>query len=253
MFIVGAEISSQDVLNAFQRDAPYLFLGAAFVTVGVVSAALAALRRQHNSLLIYFALFAVVYGARLWIKSSLMQMTAGDAAFYSRLGPAVDFIVPLPAVLFFGAAGLLDRVGRIVGYVLAIASISLAVAAFGGGSVRALYFTNNIIVIAALSILVLRFATSGRADPDLIVIQRGLLFFVAFALWDNVRSALNLRFPTIEPLGFVGFLGALGYVTARRTMQRDNELTALQQELDVARRIQLSILPGSFRNRQILR
>ena len=51
-------MSAEEVLSAFRRDAPYLFLGAAFAAVGIVSAAFAVLRRQRDSLLIFFALFA---------------------------------------------------------------------------------------------------------------------------------------------------------------------------------------------------
>jgi hypothetical protein len=49
------------------------FSGAAFVTVGLLSAALAALPKP-DALLIYCPLFAVFYGARRWIKSELLRM-----------------------------------------------------------------------------------------------------------------------------------------------------------------------------------
>ena len=42
-------MSAEEVLTAFRRDAPYLFLGAAFAAVGMVSAAFAVLRRQRDS------------------------------------------------------------------------------------------------------------------------------------------------------------------------------------------------------------
>ena len=53
-------MSAEEVLPAFRRDAPYLFLGPAFAVVGMVSAAFAGLRRQRDSLLICFALFAAL-------------------------------------------------------------------------------------------------------------------------------------------------------------------------------------------------
>jgi phosphoserine phosphatase RsbU/P len=68
---------------------------------------------------------------------------------------------------------------------------------------------------------------------------------VAFALWDNVAEPLGLT-SKIEPFGFAAFLAALGYVAARQTMERDQQLNAIQKELEVARRIQLSILPAEF-------
>jgi sigma-B regulation protein RsbU (phosphoserine phosphatase) len=52
--------------------------------------------------------------------------------------------------------------------------------------------------------------------------------------------------PLLEPFGFAAFLGTLGYVAARRTLQRDQQLQEIQNELEIARRIQQSILPTEF-------
>jgi phosphoserine phosphatase RsbU/P len=50
----------------------------------------------------------------------------------------------------------------------------------------------------------------------------------------------------IEPFGFAAFLGTLGYVAARKTLRRDQQLQEIQNELEIARRIQQSILPTEF-------
>jgi sigma-B regulation protein RsbU (phosphoserine phosphatase) len=85
-------MSAEEVLTAFRRDALYLFLGAAFAAVGMVSAAFAVIRRQRDSLLIYFALFATMYGIRLWISSPMLAMMAQGATFYIRLRGAVNYV-----------------------------------------------------------------------------------------------------------------------------------------------------------------
>ncbi len=54
---------ADSTLEAFRRESLYLFLGAAFTTVGIMAAAFAALRRNFNSLLIWLAIFAIVDGA----------------------------------------------------------------------------------------------------------------------------------------------------------------------------------------------
>jgi phosphoserine phosphatase RsbU/P len=66
-----------------------------------------------------------------------------------------------------------------------------------------------------------------------------------FALWDNTAGTL-LGIPDIEPYGFAMFLASMGYVAARRTLERDQQLGEIQKELDVARDIQLSILPAKL-------
>src|SRR5258708_29717477 len=72
------------------------------------------------------------------------------------------------------------------------------------------------------------------------------MVFCALALWDNFAGALSRPWPRIEPYGFAVFLGALGYVAARRTLRRDQQLHEIQKELHVALRIQISILPSAF-------
>ena len=76
---VMAGLRAEDVWSAFRHDAPYLFLGAAFVAVGIVSAAFAVHRRKRESLLVFFALFAALYGLRLWISSSLLALAEQDS------------------------------------------------------------------------------------------------------------------------------------------------------------------------------
>ena len=76
------QITAEQVLQNFHHDAPNLFLGAAFVAVGLVAGAFAAIRRKHDPLLIYFSRFAVLYGMRLWIRADLLALTVRGSAFY---------------------------------------------------------------------------------------------------------------------------------------------------------------------------
>jgi sigma-B regulation protein RsbU (phosphoserine phosphatase) len=69
--------------------------------------------------------------------------------------------------------------------------------------------------------------------------------FAAFVIYGNISGALH-HYRRVEPFGFAFFLGCLGYVAARQTLEREAQLGELQKELEVARRMQLSILPGSF-------
>jgi sigma-B regulation protein RsbU (phosphoserine phosphatase) len=245
MLATAPNLTVDQVLRAFHHDAPYLFLGAAFVSVGLISGAFCVLRRKRDLLLIYFALFATLYGVRLWVQADLLSLVLRDSTFYVRLRDGINYIVPVPAVLFLNAAGLLTRVGRIAGYPLVACGALLAAATFAFGHVGWFQLVNNAVVIVALSILVVQFSGRNRTDRDFIVIRRGLIVFVALALVDNVSGPLGFS-PKIEPYGFAVFLATLGYVAARRALQRDQQLNEIQKEVEVARRIQLSILPAAF-------
>jgi phosphoserine phosphatase RsbU/P len=258
MCVAAPEMSASQVLSAFHRDAPYLFLGAAFVAVGVVSAAFAFLRRGRNSLLIYFSLFAGFYGLRLWIWSTLLGMTVHGSIFYIRLRSAISYIILIPAFLFFIALGLPRRFERVVGYAMVGLGGVLAAATFLFGDSGFYRRINSIAVIAASSFFFIRFMVGRPAErgspeaADFAVIRSGLLIFVAFVVWQNMTEFLATSLPLLEPFGFAAFLGTLGYVAARRTLRRDQQLYEIQNELEVARRIQQSILPTEFPKRNWL-
>ena len=247
MALVDSSISAAEVLQAFHRDAPSLFLGAAFITVGVVAIGFSALRRQRDLLLIYFGIFAVVYGLRLWVQARLLGLLIPNSIFFGRLRSAISFLVPIPFVFYARSAGLLfSRLAVWVAYVLATVEAALVVATFAIGDRNLFEQTNTILVIVALLVLVAQsLRSSQRADEDFIVVRRGLLIFVVCALWDNL-SNVRFAFGRLETFGFTVFLACLGYVAGKRTLQRDQQLSEIQKELDIARRIQLSILPGEF-------
>jgi len=248
MYVPAQEISAGQVLQAFYRDAPNLFVGSAIAAVGLVAAALSAVRRKLDPVLIYFALFAILYGLRLWLQSNLVWLTAQGSVAYANLSSAIDFIVPIPGFFYFKAAGLLRRQANLACYGLGIVLGSLALATLAFGPHRVFYQINNILIIAVLMVLASRSVLQKAGNPDMMVIRRGLLIFVAFILWQNIQTAIPLGFPNIEPLGFLAFLGTLGYVAARQTLQRDLKLSVIQKELEVAKRMQLSILPTNFPN-----
>ena len=245
MSAVDPQITASELLRVFHHDEPYLFLGAAFTTVAILAAAFAFLRRKVDSLAIYFALFAFLYGQRLWVQAGVLETLIPPSQLFERLRSGIDFLVPIPAFLFFAAAGLLHRSGKVFGYVFGAVLGSLAIATFVFGPSPSYRLINNVLVIVALILLVIQSLLNRDHNRDFVVVRRGLLIFVAFALWDNVAGALG-RASKIEPYGFVAFLAALGYVAARQILERDQQLNAIQKELEVARRIQLSILPEKF-------
>jgi sigma-B regulation protein RsbU (phosphoserine phosphatase) len=240
--------NASDVLHAFYRDAPFLFLGSAFLTVGLVAAAFSAVRRRLDPLLIYFALFSGLYGVRLWLRASLVRISLRHLMVYERLVPGISYLILVPAFLFFAALGLRTRTDRLLNYTMAGIGGALALVTFALGN-RGIYGQiNNAVVIFALIFVIGRimFARIYRSDPDFAAIRWGLLIFIVLALVVNVADFFSIGLQNLEPFGFAAFLSSLGYVAARRSLQRDQQLNEIQNELEVARRIQLSILPAEF-------
>lgn len=242
MYLADAQLTTSEVLRAFHRDEPRLFLGAAFMTVGLVSAGFCLMRRKADALLLSFAAFAFLYGQRLWLDSGF---TVPASELFRRLRHAINPLVPVPAFIFFQTAGLLPRRGKPFTY--AAISVFLVLTALTAiiGRKPILHDINNILVIIALIAVLVHSVFAGSRERDYRVLRGGLLIFVGLALWDNSLGQ-HLNWPETEPYGFAVFLACMGYVAGGRVLQRDQELAEVRQELDLARRIQLSILPEKF-------
>lgn len=108
------QFGRSDVLRAFNHVQIYLFLGAAIITVGIVSAFFALLRRRFDSLVFWFALFALIYGARLEMDYQLLWTLGLRPPGFQRVVAAFGFLIPIPAFFFFRALNLIGRAGEIV-------------------------------------------------------------------------------------------------------------------------------------------
>lgn len=246
MVLIDAPLTAGDVLRAFHHDAPFLFLGAAFITVGIVSIALCALRRQFNALLVWMGVFAALYGLRLWLQAAVFRMGPETNVYLERLPSAINFLMPIPAFTFFRVAGFLGKGGKYPKVATGINAVFLcmAISSLLFGPLPVFTAINAGIVTLVLWIMLVRSIRKREGDRDFKVVRAGVLAFLIFALWDNTVG--QLRPSRVEPYGFAVLLACLGYVAARRTLERDVELGEIHKELELARRIQLSILPGAF-------
>ena len=250
MYLFGSQLTVDEVLRAYHHDEPLLFLGAAFITVAIVSAAVCVIRRRFDPLLVNLALFAYLYGQRLRLDSAIIHFDLPHNLFLSRLRIAILYLVPIPAFGFFEAAGFIGRRGKFIVYAASVIFLCLIVGSLIFGP-KHLFDTINgsVVIVSLLAVLVQSFRHGVKEqkdeERDAAVLRAGLLCFVAGALWDNIVGFFGPP-PRIEPYGFALFLCALGYVAARRALRRDQELGEMRAELELAQRIQLSILPAAF-------
>jgi sigma-B regulation protein RsbU (phosphoserine phosphatase) len=245
MYLLNSQLTASEVLRAYHHDEPLLFLGAAFITIAIVSAAFCVIRRRFDPLLVNLALFAYIYGQRLRLDSEILRIGMSHSEFFLRLRTSIGYLVPLPAFGFFEAAGFMGRRGKIVVIASIVIFLSLIVGTLLFGYDRAFDNINNSVVIITLLAITIQSFRQAPGDRDFRVLRIGLLCFVAGALCDNIVGFYRPP-PRVEPYGFAILLASLGYVAARRSLQRDHKLAEIQNELDLARRIQLSILPARF-------
>ncbi len=238
------QLSGNQVLAIFGNDALYLFFGAVFITFGVIAGIFAFWGRKFDAMLMWLALFAILYGQRLWLQLGSVGLLLPNTVLIERFRVAVNYLVPIPAFYYLASAGFIGRPGRKASVVLSIVFALLFLGCMVIGPRNAFDLINNVVVIGSLIALVI-LSVRMESTKDFVIVRGGLLVFVVFALIDNVKGALH-NYSHKEPWGFAVFLAALGYVAARRKVQRDQEFSKIQKELEIARQIQMDILPSNF-------
>src|SRR5215469_12353853 len=178
MLAFDTQLTASEVLRAFHHDEPFLFLGAAFNTVTVILIGLSIIRRKADGMLLSLAWFAHLYGIRLWINSDVLHLSVPPTEFFHRLSAAVDYLVPVPAFIFFYFAGFLGKMGKIVAPVFVLLFLCLSAGSMVFGTRTAFREINNSVIVIALVVVALRWFRRMVHDRDSRVIGIGLLCFV---------------------------------------------------------------------------
>jgi len=93
-----------------------------------------------------------------------------------------------------------------------------------------------------VAMIVYLYVVPAGSVPELKTVRIVILVWGAFVIYNNVRGWLGGG-ADYEFVGFALFLCSLGYLVARRSLRTEEALLAIRNELQIARRIQTSILP----------
>src|SRR5919109_3772540 len=143
-------ISLRELAGAARQDSFYLFLGAAFVTVALLALGALVVRRRRDPLLAYFSLFAGLYGVRLIMQRSLVGALFSEWEAFPRIREAISYLVPVPALFFFQAAGFGRYLTRYAVWGFAILGSTLFTLTLTLGSYAAFTVINNVAVLGLL-------------------------------------------------------------------------------------------------------
>jgi sigma-B regulation protein RsbU (phosphoserine phosphatase) len=252
MFERGAPFTGYQILETLRREEVPLFLSHAFIIIGLLAAVFSFVSRKLSPLLLWFSLFSFLYGLRMWLEFDTTRLLIHSSIFLDRLRQGSSFLVPIPAFFYFEAAGFLSRYGRKIAWSLTVIYLCFFFATLMYGRLPAIQQINSVLIIVSVASFTAVSLNRKNQDRDYVILRRGLMVFVAFILADNIGTLLK-HFPDLEAYGFVFFLATLGYVAARNTLHRDQQLAEIQKELDVARRIQMGNLPAPYPNSSVFR
>ncbi len=246
----AAEAVPASTLSALRQDLPSLGIGFVLLGFGLAAGAVAlARRRSGDPTLLYFSVLCSLYAVRL-----LCDVHAAEILFsppelaWQKLINVLTYLMPVPALLFFervigrGWRSSLYRLGQLL-VILAVLAVPLEIVSPSPGVLLGPY---RILVIVAMVVTLANLFAPGRErSPDLRLLRAGFLVLGVFALYENLSGMgfISSR-ANLEPVGFLFFVGGLGAIAARRVFGAQEKLAAIRQELETARTIQSSILPG---------
>jgi sigma-B regulation protein RsbU (phosphoserine phosphatase) len=237
-----------------QQDIAPLVAGIVLLTVGIAAIALFILRRKSGDLtLIYFGLFSVMYAVRLLANlRTIHSIFDRPEIFWTYINWVITCTIVLPFGMFLYqmVSGSLRTLVRWLLTIQAAFAIVGILAAVFRVSFDRLSVANNIVVIGTFVCLAVFFLVSSATrqerkpvSSDIRIFLIGLLIWLTFALHANLAGLKLVPGPNVEFVGFLIFVGCLGYVTAHRTLSREERLLEINKELQIANQIQSSILP----------
>lgn len=234
--------------NAFPKldpSAPYLFLGASLIVCAVIVSAIAVTQRKRNSLLIWLAVFALLDGSRLWLKSDLPWTYTAMHPAFARMRVAVDFLVPIPTIMFLKASGFFGFALRVFAWLVSILSLLVFAGTILWGYSLSVAFCYNF----AMAISIIAFILWSKRDTDLgnqsHVVRWALLIYITTCGLSYLGALWGFHW-RIEPVACVSLFFVFGNVVAQDVMSRRRQLHEIEHELKIAREIQLSILPSKI-------
>ncbi len=234
-----------DHVAAFSAlDLARMLFGVLIVAAGAVSCLFFTVRlKQREYSLLYFGLGAMLYGVRLFINGSSNYMQGQ----WDWITEVISLVIPIPLLLFFTAT-MAKRWRKIVlwsiGIFCMIGAVGMA-ELFLVHSERATQKAIHLIAIVVIPVLMVLLFIGGRtASREQKILRAGFFVFLLFIVHTNLGNiGMISHGPDLEFIGFVTFLGCLGYVAAARTQGNEERLLSLNKEMEIAREIQTGLLP----------
>jgi sigma-B regulation protein RsbU (phosphoserine phosphatase) len=227
-----------------------LSLAVVLLTIGLTALAVYCIRRRATDIaLLYFSIFVLLYAIRMLAREGpLLAALDIPSSFSGHLERFITFTIVIPSLLVF----LQDVDPRRRIFFRMVLSVQIAFAALAVPAdllqfaPRSFDIVNSVLVLSfwlILTIFLFFVRPPGRLPRDLRVVALGLAIFGIFVLHENLVGLHIIRGENLEAIGFLAFVSSLGYLVAYRIFAREESLFAIHKELEIAQRIQSSILP----------
>jgi phosphoserine phosphatase RsbU/P len=237
-------------LAVVQQDIAAAAIGFLLLGLGLAAGALAwGRRRTGDPTLLYFAVLCSLYAVRLLCDLRTVELLySPPEQAWHKLINVLSYLMPVPAFLFFERVigrGWRSSIYRLAQVFMIFAAVAIPVEIVSPSPGLLLGPYRFLVIVGLLTTLANLFAPGRERSADLRLLRTSFLILGVFVLYENLRGTGLMPWQeNLEPLGFLLFVAGLGGIAARRVFANQERLVAIRQELETARRIQESILPG---------
>jgi hypothetical protein len=228
-------------------------IGTILLTIGFLAVGIFLFRNKATDrTLLYFGVFVTLYAVRVFMREHpLLSVFGFPSAVAGHIERIITATIALPTMFLFLEV-VQTRWRRIILWTLSVQSVFAFFAIlfdFLGVARRQVDITNGLLLLVTwilLTLFLFFLRPAGRLPHELRAVAAGFLVLTLFVLHANLVGLAVIPGRNLEPIGFLFFVCTLGYLVANRIFAREESLFAIQKELEIAERIQTSILPRSI-------
>jgi hypothetical protein len=249
LFSLALALVSQ-AISSLRWQVSGIAIGVVLLFIGLAGLSIFFMRGKtvHRSF-VFFSLFSLLYGIRLIFRQQLGQsLVPASANFWRYFDLVIDCVIVAPLTLFL-IETVETRWKVFLRWVLAFQIIFegarfLSVVLRVGQ--RPMQIAQSIVIIIFCGLLgpyPFFLERARRFTRESKVLYAGLAVFGVFVIHGNLLDLRLIRGRNVEAIGFLVLVCCLGYLAAFRTFSNEEHLLSIQKELEIAQRIQSSILP----------
>jgi len=238
-------------ITPLREDMGDIAAGALVFILGLVALAVSQLpRRGDTRVMLWFGLFAALYGLRILAESHLGYAVGMRAQLVVYAAAWITYVITIPgwalARSLIGEGWKRTLTWQLCAFAL-FAPIAIASDLYTGRAASAEHVNNVLVILGGLNIVFNLLHARQWQSLELRVVLIGALVFMLVAVANNLSGLGLLPGHDIdETLGFLVFVFALGFAATRSFLEGERARVALDNELATAREIQQSILPTSM-------
>jgi phosphoserine phosphatase RsbU/P len=241
-------------LQTLRGEVIDIVLGTLFLTIGATACSIAAIRwRKGGPILVWLGIWSAMHGLQKLVQTPVVVAVLPNAIKSATpyVSTAVTYLLLVSALfawreLSLGKLRLLMQLEILAGVTIALLGIGTFVL---GGPADKWKFYNNLLAVLAmlvlLAVLLVPKFSKFLVVPNHRVLAAATLIFALEVLYTNLSTVLRYRtLPLVDSLGFGVLLFSLGYVALEILFTNERHLLSIETELEMARQIQVSILPA---------